>query len=197
MKKILITAFTTFGKQTQNSSLEVVKKLKKQFDECEVIFVKLPVVFDMDFFTNLLKLHQPNYLLMCGQAGGRKTIDCEKVAINYIYSPQPDNKGVIIKGSRIIFDGPDAYFSNVPILPIVCRLQELKLPVQLSFSAGTFVCNFSYYLMLHTISTMKLACEAMFVHFPYFEGQNSDNQPHLKLTEMVLSLRKLIEVWIS
>ncbi|HQC74570.1 MAG TPA: pyroglutamyl-peptidase I, partial [Bacilli bacterium] len=193
MKKLLITAFVPFGKQTHNSSLEVVRKLRKQFKGIELVFVKLPVVFNIDLYGDLLKQHQPDYLLMCGQAGGRKLIECEKVAINYVYSRQPDNIGVIIKGSRIIYDGPDAYFSTAPLLPIVNKLQEEKLPVQMSFSAGTYVCNFSYYLMLHTIHIHHLCCEAMFVHFPYFAGQTADNFPSLGLKEMVNTLKRLIE----
>ncbi|MGD9604523.1 MAG: pyroglutamyl-peptidase I [Bacilli bacterium] len=197
MKKILITAFTPFGKQTQNSSLEVVKKLKKQLNNVQFEIVKLPVVFDIDMIANLLEKHNPDFLLMCGQAGGRKAIECEKIAVNYAYSLHPDNKGVIIRGSKIMFDGPDAFFTTAPVLKIVHQLQDQKFPVNLSFSAGTYVCNFAYYLALYYTATHHLACETLFVHFPYFAGQTKTDEPALKLLDMVSTIKQLIEIWIA
>jgi pyroglutamyl-peptidase len=131
---------------------------------------------------------------MCGQAGGRKTVDLEKVAINYIYATAPDNRGVIIKGSRIIIDGPDAYFSTFPVSSVCAKLESEKFPIRLSLSAGGFVCNFALYSMLHFASILGMQCKIGFVHFPYFSGQMADaDEPALKVGEMTAILEAIIQ----
>jgi len=194
MKKILLTAFSPFGNQEKNSSLEVMKKMRKTFDDVTIVTVKLPVIYDEMIYRNLLLEHRPDLVIMCGQAGGRKTIDLEKVAINYIYATAPDNRGVIIKGSRIIIDGPDAYFSTFPVSSICAKLESEKYPVRLSLSAGGFVCNFALYSMLHFASVLGMECKVGFVHFPYFSGQMADaDEPALKIGEMTAILDAIIQ----
>lgn len=194
MKKILLTAFSPFGNQEKNSSLEVMKKLKMTFEDATIVTVKLPVIYDEMIYKNLLLEHRPDYVIMCGQAGGRKTVDFEKVAINYIYANAPDNRGVIIKGSRIIIDGPDAYFSTFPVSSICTKLENEKFPVRLSLSAGGFVCNFAFYSMLHYASALGMGCKVGFVHFPYFSGQMANpDEPALKIGEMTTVLEAIIQ----
>jgi pyroglutamyl-peptidase len=192
MKKLLLTAFVPFGNQEKNASLEVLKKLKKKYDDVEVEFVKLPVAFDAKIYEDLIDKHRPDFIILCGQAGGRKTIDIEKAALNYIYTNVPDNKGVIIKGSRIAYDGPDAYFSTAPVSLLCQKCEEKKLPIKLLLSAGGYVCNFSYYLMLHYGKIKELNSQIVFIHFPYFTGQVADSNPTLPLAQMVASLDYLI-----
>lgn len=194
MKKILLTAFSPFGNQGKNSSLEVMKKMRNTFEDAEIVTVKLPVIYDEMIYRNLLTEHRPDYVIMCGQAGGRKTVDLEKTAVNYIYAAAPDNRGVIIKGSRIIIDGPDAYFSTFPVSSICAKLESEKFPVRLSLSAGGFVCNFAFYSMLHYASVLGLDCKVGFVHFPYFTGQeNVGTEPTLKTSEMTAVLEAIIQ----
>ncbi len=197
MKKILVTAFVPFGNQSKNSSLEVVKKLKKQYQDREVVFVKLPVVYDIQVYENLLDIHKPDYVVMCGQAGKRKTVDLEKVAVNYAYSNSPDNKGIIIKGSRIAFNGPDALFTTTPILSLFHKLEEKKLPVGISFSAGTYVCNFAYYTMLFYAQRFLPKTQILFVHFPYYEKQVHEETFTLALNEMVSVLDLLLQLLLE
>ncbi len=194
MKKILLTAFSPFGNQEKNSSLEVMKKMKMTFEDAQIVTVKLPVIYDEMIYRSLLLEHRPDFVVMCGQAGGRKTVDLEKVAINYIYAAMPDNRGVIIKGSRIIIDGPDAYFSTFPVSTICAKLESEKYSVRLSLSAGGFVCNFAFYSMLHFASVLGLNCKVGFVHFPYFTGQINDvKEPSLKTGDMTAILEAIIQ----
>jgi pyroglutamyl-peptidase len=194
MKKILLTAFSPFGNQEKNSSLEIMKKLKKTFEDATIVTVKLPVIYDEMIYKNLLLEHRPDYVIMCGQAGGRKTVDLEKVAINYIYANAPDNRGVIIKGSRIIIDGPDAYFSTFPVSSISAKLESEKYPVRLSLSAGGFVCNFAFYSILHYAAVLGMPCKVGFIHFPYFSGQMPNvDEPALKIGEMTAVLEAIIQ----
>jgi pyroglutamyl-peptidase len=192
MKRLLITSFEPFGDVKTNSSSEVVKKID-HIENFEVIKEQLPVVYDQKIYEELLDKYHPDYMLLCGQAGGRNLIDMEQVAINMMFSPAPDNLGNIRKGEKIFEDGPDAYFSNIEVLKIVGMLQEEKLPIRLSLSAGAYICNLGFYSTMYYIKKKNLNTKVVFIHFPFFNGQITDNKyPTLDLDSMVNVLEKII-----
>ena len=91
--------------------------------------------------------------------------------------------------------GPDAYFATIPTREIVDALREQGIPAQLSYSAGTFVCNNLLYCALHESERSNPAPRCGFVHVPYLPEQTKDgNAPSMGLEMMVKALETAAEV---
>jgi len=194
MKKILLTSFEPFGDLSSNSSSEVVKRIENNFNDFIIVKEHLKVLYDNQIYEDLIEKHQPDIILHCGQAGGRKTVDIENVAVNIKYSKLPDNNKVIKKGETIFEDGDTAYFSNLKVFDIVENLQKENFPINVSFSAGAYVCNMSFYSSLYYIKKKNLNTKVAFIHFPYYFGQIENSQvPFLKLEVMVDILENIIK----
>lgn len=195
MKKILITAFEPFDGHASNSSYEVVKKISTQFDDVMIIKETLPVVYQPEIYQELLIKHQPDVVLLCGQAAGRKFVGIEQVAINLKYATAPDNDGVVKKGETIFAGSDVAYFGSIPTIDIVDQLKEF--PLKLSLSAGGYVCNMAFYSTIYYSIKHQMDAKVGFIHFPLYDGQiNEQDLPTLPLKKMVDVLNHIIKTLI-
>jgi len=190
MKKILITGFQPFGKETINPALEAVKKLSEyQLDGAEIVTCSVPVVYleSIDAVIYAIKTHQPDYVLTIGQASGRAAITPERVAINVDDFRIPDNAGNKVIDKPIAVEGPDAYFSTLPIKAMVKAMQDKGIPAQVSNTAGTYVCNHLFYGIQHYLRNTNI--RHGFIHIPLLPSQSTDGlQPTLSLDLIVEGL---------
>jgi len=153
---IYITSFEPFGGRSINASTEVVKLLPnfKSF--------YLPVVWDQipSRIKEIIDL-EPDYLILTGEAGGRNEVMAEVLAINN--SKGPDNNGVNRDNEPIISSGNDILKTPIDLS---------KSNISLSYDAGNYLCNYSYYYALSLANGKKTKC--IFVHFPFIdlEGGN-------------------------
>ena len=77
---------------------------------------------------------------------------------------------------------------------LVDALREQNIPAQLSYSAGTFVCNNLLYCALHESAQRYPALRCGFVHVPYLPEQTKDgNAPSMGLEMMVKALHIAVE----
>ena len=170
--KIVVTGFRPFLGATSNPSENLARELAQQFPEVRAHV--LPVEFSQSF--SLLKLYlehdSPDLLIMLGQAAGRSKICFEKIGLNWIQSEHPDEAGKHLASGPILADQPLALMSNFPIDHIVRLLQKDNLPVEISFSAGSFVCNDLYFRALAELSELK----PVFVHVPLLKDMEFDIQ---------------------
>ena len=168
MIKILISGFTTFSSHADNSS-EIIAELFKntQIKGFEIQVVILPVTFRESFKTLKIALNDflPDYVVCLGLASNRKGINLEKVAINLIHSDIADNEGVLHHDQLILKDGPTAYFATLPLEEM--RKLQTPFPLEMSFSAGTYVCNYVMYETLNFLKDSKV--KAGFIHLPHLE----------------------------
>lgn len=168
MIKILISGFTTFSSHTENSS-EIIAELFKntQIKGFDIQVVILPVTFSESFKTLKKTLNDflPDYVVCLGLASNRKGINLEKVAINLIHSDIADNEGVLHQDQLILTDGPTAYFATLPLEQM--RKLQTPFPLEMSFSAGTYVCNYVMYETLNFLKDSKV--KAGFIHLPHLE----------------------------
>lgn len=171
--KIMVTGFGRFLENDVNPTKEILALLPKSIYGHPIVKIELPVIFDECFTTlkNYIGLHKPDLLIMLGLAGGRKAITPERIAINLKDTNFPDNIGNIPKDEPIIPGAPNAYFSRLPLRLIEERLQAKNIPVQISNSAGLFVCNNIFYHVMHCINVNKLQTIAGFIHVPYMDEQ--------------------------
>ncbi len=148
-------------------SWEVARTLEARGDAlARWISVQLPCEFQngIDHLQQALKAHQPDIVLCLGQAEGRSRISLERVAVNLRDARIPDNAGRQPLDEPVVSGGPYAYPSGLPVRDLAARLVAEGYPVEISNSAGTFVCNDVFYGLMH--HTRGQARAAGFVHLP-------------------------------
>jgi pyroglutamyl-peptidase len=196
--KLLLTGFDPFGGEKINPALEVVKQVKDQIANVQIIKLKIPTVFDQsaDKIYQAIKEEQPDVVLNVGQAGGRDGITPERVAINLNDARISDNQGQQPLDQLIHKDGQTAYFTQLPVKKIVAAIQAQGIPSYVSTTAGTFVCNHVMYQVQYLIDKDFPQLKAGFIHLPYLPQQVAKlkNMPSLSLADDVQGLTAAIKV---
>lgn len=171
--KILVTGFEPFGGAAINPALEAVRRLPDAVAGAEVVKAELPVVFgrDQEVLAAAVAEHAPDAVVCIGQAGGRTHITPEFVGINYAHARIPDNDGNQPIAQPIAADGPDAYFTTLPVHAMVERMRAAGIPAAVSYTAGTYCCNEMLYAVLHMCATAYPGMRGGFIHVPYATEQ--------------------------
>jgi len=165
---VLVTGFEPFAGAAINPSWEVARGLHGQrIAGTSVIAEQLPCVFATSLQTlqAALTRHRPRAVLCLGLAGSRSAISLERVAVNLIDARIPDNAGAQPVDQPVLAGAPAAYFTKLPVKRIAAALRGQGLAVELSHSAGSFVCNQVAYGLLHAVRR-RPACAAGFIHLP-------------------------------
>lgn len=199
--KVLVTGFDPFGGEKLNPALEAIKSLPSEIQGAEVRWLEVPTVFykSAKILEEEIRLYQPDIVLCVGQAGGRKGLTPERVAINQDDARIPDNEGNQPIDHPIQLDGPPAYFSSLPIKAMVQAIKEEGLTASVSNTAGTFVCNHLMYQVLYLVEKEFPNIKAGFMHIPYMAEQVVD-KPHTPAMDLVdivrgieVAIRAIIE----
>ena len=189
--KILVTGFTPFGGEQINPSWEAARRLPNRIGGAELIKHEIPTEFDASgaALHALLAELRPDAVLCVGQYGGANGIRVERVTVNLRDARIADNAGAQPVDEPVVPGGPDAYFATVPTRGIVDALREAGIPAQLSYSAGTFVCNNLLYCALHESARRYPAMRCGFLHVPFLPEQAKDgNAPSMSLALMTRAL---------
>ncbi|MCC6508654.1 MAG: pyroglutamyl-peptidase I [Pirellulaceae bacterium] len=162
--RVLLTAFEPYGQWPTNSSwLTLVELLRIRPPTSWLVTRRYPVDFD--------RLHSALYkdlsqgfdaVLHLGQAPGSATVRLETLAVNAGGSMSESGEGV----ERLIVDGPEAYRSHMPLNRWSQRLREQAIPTQISYHAGTYLCNAIMYLSHHWVAQSDRIIPVGFVHLP-------------------------------
>ena len=137
--KVLVTGFDPFGGESVNPAYEAVKLLPDIIEGARIIKLEIPTVFkkSIEIVKEAVEKDQPDVVINVGQAGGRACVTVEKVAINLADAVIPDNAGDSPEDESLEKDGPDAYFSTLPVKAMVENVRAHGLPCSVSYSAGT------------------------------------------------------------
>lgn len=195
--KILITGFEPFGGESVNPALESVKHLHgENIAGAEVISLELPVSWEnaLPKVIAAIDEHHPDVIINVGQAGGRAKVTPEYVGINVMNGK--DNYDLVKLDDRIIPGGPDGHFSTLPVRQMVSSMQDAGIPAAISYTAGTYLCNYlAYTVRHHLITTGQEQIRSGFIHIPFLPEQVT-NKPattaSLPLTTIVAGLRECI-----
>ncbi|MCY8312087.1 pyroglutamyl-peptidase I [Bacillus spizizenii] len=192
-KKVLITGFDPFDKETVNPSWEAAKQLNGlETDEAIITAEQIPTVFRtaLDTLRQAILKHQPDIVICVGQAGGRMQITPERVAINLADARIPDNEGHQPIDEEISPRGPAAYWTGLPVKRMTAKMKENGIPAAVSYTAGTFVCNYLFYGLMDHISRTSPQIRGGFIHIPFIPEQTIDKTaPSLSLDTIVRALR--------
>jgi pyroglutamyl-peptidase len=192
MTKVLLTGFEPFGSASSNPSGEIVKQISGD----NIVTAVLPVAYTQsaERLLALIAEHNPDVVISLGQAEGRTQITPEKVAINLDDARLADNEGVMRNDVKILEDGPDAYFSTLPLNEIVEAIKTAGVPAAVSLSAGAFLCNHIFYVAQNRLKGTKV--RSGFIHVPLMDEQAGEfpGLPTMPLDQMVKAVRTMLEV---
>jgi len=172
---LLITGFEPFDGESVNPSAQLVLQLQGEAiaPGARVEAVVLPCEFGAAL--QVLEAHldrlRPRLVLCCGQAGGRTALSFERVAINLDDARIPDNAGAQPIDRPVQATGPAAYFTTLPVKAMTQALRGAGVPAEVSYTAGTFVCNHVFYGLMHLAQQRPWLRQAGFMHLPYLPEQ--------------------------
>lgn len=149
--EILLTGFEPWGRRRRNPSGEVARALGGHV---------LPTRYDAAAreVVALAARLRPRAIVMLGLGPGRRKIGLEAVALNVDHCEERAWR----RWRRPILRGrPFVLESRLPLDRLYRRLKAARMPVALSYHAGTFVCNQVFYVAL---ARTRVPCG--FVHVP-------------------------------
>lgn len=201
-RKILVTGFQPFGGESMNPAWEAVRRLPDTIGDATVTKVEVPVVFGRgpEAVERAVEEVEPDLVLCVGQAGGRAKITPEFVGINYADARIPDNDGYQPVAERIVDGGPDAYFATLPVKAMVQAMREAGVPAEVSYTAGTYVCNDVMYSLLHTLATRHPGVRGGFLHVPYATEQATHlpaSTPSMSVDDMARGIAVALEAALT
>lgn len=199
--KILVTGFDPFGGERINPAYQAVKLLPAKIAGAEIVKLEIPTAFERcaGAVEAGILAHRPDVVLCVGQAGGRCCVTVERVAINLADARIADNDGAQPVDRPVCPGGPAAYFATVPVKAMVKNVREHGIPCQLSYTAGTYVCNWVMYSVLHMARQRFPQLRAGFIHVPYAPEQTVDkpNTPSASLESIAKALEWAIEAVVK
>jgi pyroglutamyl-peptidase len=200
--RILLTGFDPFGGEKINPAFEAVKLVQDRIADSDIIKLEIPTVIGKcdKLVAQMVREKKPDVVLSIGQAGGRFDISVERVAVNIIDARIPDNEGNQPFDQQIRKDGENAYFATIPVKAIAERIKSKGLPASVSYTAGTYVCNYIMYCELYMAATEfpKLRCG--FIHVPFSTSQAINKPtpvPTMSIENMTLAIEAAIETIIA
>lgn len=175
MPRVLLTAFEPYDRWKANASWLALLQLTHDLPKQPQLTTRLyPVDFSImqqrleaDLATNY------DYALHLGQAPGSSRIQLETIGLNIggSSSQSPDQYRALAD------DGPVAFRTALPLADWALKLRRAGIPAQVSYHAGTYLCNAMLYWSHYLAERMALATQSAFIHVPLDISQVV-NEPH-------------------
>ncbi|MEW4563294.1 pyroglutamyl-peptidase I [Bremerella sp. JC770] len=191
MHRILITAFEPFLQYPTNASMQILTHWAEDSPGSErVAFTTevLPVDYDLAR-PRLEDLHANgfDFALHLGQSPRIDEFQLEMVALNLKHDPTTPT-------AQLSPFGPTAFASRLPLEDWCQDLRHQDLPASVSFHAGTYLCNATYYWSTESYRHRGLSDRSLFVHVPLIDMNDTDAENQIRRgSRMVARLVRLIE----
>ena len=199
----VVQGFGPFGQFARNPSQELVEALASRVGSEgaaggeDVVAVVLPVerAVVAREVPALVAAHRPSVWIGVGLAVGRPSISVEAVAVNLARWSEPDGGGAIAEREPVVDGGADAYLTGFPVDEILASWQAAGIPGYLSESAGSYLCNMSFYLAARAADELALSTAVGFVHVPLLPEQVTDpaRQPSMARDLQARGLDSVVE----
>lgn len=163
MTSVLITAFEPYDRWKANASWLCLMELTRDRPTQPAITTRL---YPVDFQATKERLAQDlkanyDYAIHLGQAPRSSTIRLEEISLNVggrAESSEPLRP--------LAPDGPTAYRTRLPLADWSLKLQQAGIPSQVSYHAGTYLCNAISYWSRYLIEQQGLQTRSAFIHLP-------------------------------
>lgn len=172
MTSVLLTAFEPYDRWRSNSSWLALVELTQNLPGSPSVTTRLyPVDFAAvkEKLANDLRANH-DFAIHLGQAPGSTRVQLEAIGINVGGSStqSPDTFQPLVEG------GPIAYRSPLPLADWAGLLRCSGIPAQVSYHAGTYLCNATLYFSCYLAERMNLKTRATFIHLPLDPSQTAD-----------------------
>lgn len=181
LKSVLITGFEPFLGDTRNPSKEIVTAIvDEKISGFNLHSLILPVSFSRAWRQLEEKIIATplDFILMLGLAKERSQICLERVALNWIEARSADEDGNQPPTKSIQEGSVAAWINSLPLDQWAFRLKEQGHRVELSWSAGAFVCNHVYFQTAMKLRQMPKGwkTDCLFVHVPWYDEMPIETQ---------------------
>ena len=201
---ILLTGFEPFDGAATNASWQAASALRDSWDRDEtLVAARLPCTFAgaWPVLHAALEEHRPRVVVAVGLAGGTSAVRLERVAINVVDARIPDNAGEAPVDVPVVEGGPVGYLTTLPLKPALVAVREAGVPVEVSSTAGTYVCNATFYDLMRWADGRD-GVRAGFVHVPEVSatgapGSQGPDGASLPLAAVVEGLRVVVETALA
>lgn len=194
MPSVLLTAFEPYDRWATNSSWLALVQLTHDLPTQPAITTRLyPVDFDR-VKTRLSEDLKANYdfAIHLGQAPGSGRIQLESIGVNVGGSSTQLPEDFM----PLTEDGPVAYRSELPLAVWAQKLRQTGIPAQVSYHAGTFLCNATLYLSHYLAEQQGMRTRSAFVHLPLDTSQilgERQDVPSLPAAMTASALRMILD----
>jgi pyroglutamyl-peptidase len=198
--RLLLTGFEPFGDSSINPSQQIIERLEAEgLPGIELLTAILPVdrLRGPEKLLQRIEKFHPEAILCLGEASTRAVLSIERLAVNLLNFTIPDNQGVQVEDEPIIPGGPAAYFATLPVRKACEAVKAAQVPVEISLSAGSYLCNQVFYTLLNFLVHQGLDIPAGFIHLPKLPEQAAAQQaagPSMSLETSLRGIRAVVEV---
>lgn len=190
---VLLTGFAPFDGQRVNASWLAVQEVARTWaDPTPLVVEQLPVSFERSgpALVGLVERYAPRVVVAVGEAGGRGAVGIERVAVNLADATIPDADGAQPVDEALDPAGPTAFWTSLPVRACVAAVARTGVPVEISMSAGTYVCNATYFSLLHALHGTGV--RAGFVHVPRTPAQVPAGSPAMVTVDAALAVSAVV-----
>lgn len=193
MPRVLLTAFGPYDDWQVNASWLVLQELTRELPPDSGVVTRLyPVEFSQladRLASDITK--EIDLVLHLGQAPRRGHVALEAIGLNVACErkTRPEEASVLVEG------GPVAYRSELPLGRWASGLRRAGIPADVSYHAGTYLCNAALYLTQHLAAQRGLSLQAASLHLPLTTSQavvESENLPSLPVELMAQGVRWIL-----
>lgn len=193
MPTVLLTAFEPYDRWRENSSWLTLIDLTRDLPaEPKLITRRYPVDFskarqrlEADLAANY------DFAIHLGQAPGSTRVRLEAIGLNVGGASDELPEG----HQPLTEDGPVAYRSSLPLSDWAVRLRSLGIPAQVSYHAGTYLCNAVLYWSHYLAERRGLSTRSAFIHLPLAPEQvlaERSETPSLPISLSSAALRVIL-----
>ena len=174
MRPFLVTGFEPYGGRGINPAHEIMRALDgKTIDGTTVIGRGLPVSFRnlKARIAALVEEIAPAGVISVGLWPGEPMIRLERIGVNVADFEIADNDGEIVRDAPVSANGAAGRLATLPLREIERAMLAEGIPVRLSSTAGTFLCNTCLYSLLEAAEGQARHVPCGFMHVPYMPEQ--------------------------
>ena len=174
--KILVQGFGPFSRFRINPSELLVRALRDRQaarDDVATEVLETTAANVAGAVPALMEEFRPDVWIGVGLAAGRPALSVEAVAVNIgcweTGDPEADREPWPRR--PVSAGGPAAYLTTLPAEEILGAWRDAEIPGYLSNTAGTYLCNMSFYLAAQAAERLGTGCLVGFVHVPLLPAQ--------------------------
>ncbi|MET0482007.1 MAG: pyroglutamyl-peptidase I [Aestuariivirgaceae bacterium] len=191
--RVLLTGFEPYGGRSFNPAFETMRALDgREIGGAAVVGRALPVSLKSlrQGLAQHLEEVRPQAVIALGLWPGEPMIRLERIGINVADFEIADNQGARPGDGMVQPDGSPAKVATLPLRSIETAILAEGIPVRISSTAGTFLCNACLYTLLDLLDQGgRRDVPAGFIHVPYAPVQVAQMLKDLR-AEAVLELHQ-------